>query len=410
MAKNVFVKVPSYGDVVVGDKESKKILFIAHESFSLQDLNQDKYEIQGVVGARHGRRVIIIAKNNAAKAWSDKIIVEIKDVNLDGAEHDGTINYKTEQDWSKGVSVVVTYSATSLQQVANAINEAVLTQSEMVKQNWHAFVREEKLLVSFSYLNWQQVNNTFTGGFAKNSDYYFGNVPHFAKLRWRSGYEGGYGAVISMNRAITWYRASTGAEGYDGNATSDITDLSKKNYPVNLTTYLGKAADGNDYCAALRRKYGEGERGWLNCMKAFEVVCPTDFGNMGIRNGLEITKKMAAHTEQNGVSISPAADYCIRYGTEILPAGNWYLPTVEDLKYILSNIKYDTESVDNCPINSSLKAIGGDYVRNSTYAWSCCRYSWVTAYVSNGHRGYLDYNSLYSRNQAVPVSLYYIED
>ena len=182
MAKNVFVKVPSYGDVVVGDKESKKILFIAHESFSLQDLNQDKYEIQGVVGARHGRRVIIIAKNNAAKAWSDKIIVEIKDVNLDGAEHDGTINYKTEQDWSKGVSVVVTYSATSLQQVANAINEAVLTQSEMVKQNWHAFVREEKLLVSFSYLNWQQVDNTFTGGFAKNSDYYFGNVPYLSLI------------------------------------------------------------------------------------------------------------------------------------------------------------------------------------------------------------------------------------
>lgn len=119
---------------------------------------------------------------------------------------------------------------------------------------------------------------------------------------------------------------------------------------------------------------------------------------------------MAAHTEQNGVSISPAADYCIRYGTEILPAGNWYLPTVEDLKYILSNIKYDTESVDNCPINSSLKAIGGDYVRNSTYAWSCCRLSWYTAYVSYGYRGFLDSGNLYSRYQAVPVSLYYIED
>ena len=91
MAKNIFVKVPSYGDVVVGDKQAKKILFITHESFSLQDLNQEQYEIQGVVGARIGREVKIIAKNNAAKAWADRIVIEITGTNLDGSEHEGTI-------------------------------------------------------------------------------------------------------------------------------------------------------------------------------------------------------------------------------------------------------------------------------------------------------------------------------
>ena len=281
----------------------------------------------------------------------------------------------------------------------------------MVAQEWHAYVKEEKLLVSHNYESWRQVNNTFTGGFAKNSDYYFGDVPYFAKLRWKNGYEGNHGAISSMDRAVEFYGKSTGAEEYDGGVKSDITDLSKRNYPVNKPSYLGTAADGKDHCAALRRIYGEGEEGWMNHMRAMDTVCPTDYGNVGIKNGIELTKKMAEFTNQDGVSYSPAADYCIKYGTEVLPAGSWYLPTLEDLKDILNNVKYNTSSIDNCPINKMLQAIGGDLVHNGMHLWSCCRCLWYSAYVSNGYRGYFDYVLyLYFRNQAVPVSLYYIEE
>lgn len=410
MVKNVFVKVPKIGDAVVGNRSTKEILFITHESFFLQDLNQNKYEIQGVVGARYGREVKIIAKNNASKAWADRIVVEITGANLDGAEHEGTIQFYGAPTWNNYETVVVKYTATSLQQVADAINAVVLTHPKMVKQKWHAYVKEQKLLVSHSYEQVMQFYNKFTGDFAKNSNYFFNNIQFFAKLRRKDGSLYPYGAILSMDRAIDYYGKSTGLNEYEGGVNSDITDLSKRYYPINKSSYLGTTADGQDYCASLRIKYGEGEEGWMNCMRAMDVVCPTDYGNIGIKSGFELTKKIAEFTDQDGISCSPAADYCIKYGTEVLPSGSWYLPTLEDLYDILNNIKYNTSSIDNCPINKMLKAIGGNEINNNRFIWSCCRYSLDEAYVCHGVRGLITSDKLHYSIMVIPVSNYYIQD
>lgn len=403
MVTNIFTALPKIGDAVVGERSTKKLKFITLESFDNASLGSD-YETIGVVYNRRGRKVKIVYKNNASKVWCTKWVLKLSGYTLDGTSRTGVITFRPDSSATANTDVTVTYKATTLQGLVDALNTAFAGNTVMVSQHWVAYINGSDVCVEHDYTIWQQSSyNGAKDGFTA-APAMMPEVESVADIRRRHGGGGGEGAISSWERAVAYYRTSTGTDTYQGYVPSPISNAKDRAYPIALQSYLGAN------CAEIRKVFGEGEQGWLNCMAAYMSVCPTDYGNMGIRDGLARTKLIASYKDTFGNPVASAANYCYNIDTIALPKGNWYLPTVEDLTDLLRIIKYGTnDSVNSDPINKALAAMGGNTISNGSYLWSCCRGSSYDAWLANGYYGFFGGNVLCSGLSAVPVSLYVLE-
>lgn len=403
MVTNIFTALPKIGDAVVGERSTKKLKFITLESFDNASLGSD-YETIGVVYNRRGRKVKIVYKNNASKVWCTKWVLKLSGYTLDGTSRTGVITFRPDSSATANTDVTVTYKATTLQGLVDALNTAFAGNTVMVSQHWVAYINGSDVCVEHDYTIWQQSSyNGAKDGFTA-APALMPEVESVADIRRRHGGGGGEGAISSWERAVAYYRTSTGTDTYQGYVPSPISNAKDRAYPIALQSYLGAN------CAEIRKAFGEGEQGWLNCMAAYMSVCPTDYGNMGMRDGLARTKLIASYKDTFGNPVASAANYCYNIDTIALPKGNWYLPTVEDLTDLLRIIKYGTNgSVDSDPINKALAAMGGNTISNGSYLWSCCRYSSFNAWFASGSCGFFDYRYLCGGLSAVPVSLYVLE-
>lgn len=400
MITNIFTNLPKIGDAVVGERSTKKVKFITLESFDNASLGSD-YETIGVVYNRRGRKVKIVYKNNAGKTWASKWVLKLSGYTLDGTSRTGVISFRPDSSATANTDVTVPYKATTIQGLVDALNTAFAANATMVSQHWVAYINGSDVNIEHDYTFWQQSSyNDAKSGFTATAAL-MPEVESVADIRRRHGGSGGEGAISSWERAVAFYRTSTGTEAYLGYVPSPISNVKDRAYPIALQSYLGAN------CAEIRKVFGEGEQGWLNCMAAYMSVCPTDYGNMGMRDGLARTKLIASYKDTFGEPVAPAANYCYNVDTVALPKGNWYLPTVEDLTDLLRIIKYGTNgSVNSDPINKTLAAMGGNTISNGSYLWSCCRYSSNFAWYANGYYGFFNFNYLYFGLSAVPVSLY----
>lgn len=400
MITNIFTNLPKIGDAVVGERSTKKVKFITLESFDNASLGSD-YETIGVVYNRRVRKVKIVYKNNAGKTWSSKWVLKLSGYTLDGTSRTGVISFRPDSSATENTDVTVTYNTTTLQGLVNALNTAFAANATMVSQHWVAYINGSDVNIEHDYTFWQQSSyNDAKSGFTATAAL-MPEVESVADIRRRHGGGGGEGVISSWERALAFYRTSTGTETYQGYVPSPISNVKDRAYPIALQSYLGAN------CAEIRKVFGEGEQGWLNCMAAYMSVCPTDYGNMGMRDGLARTKLIASYKDTFGEPVAPAANYCYNVDTVALPKGNWYLPTVEDLTDLLRIIKYGTNgSVNSDPINKTLAAMGGNTISNGSGLWSCCRYSSYGAWLAHGSYGFFGNYYLYPGFSAVPVSLY----
>lgn len=403
MVTNIFTALPKIGDAVVGERSTKKLKFITLESFDNASLGSD-YETIGVVYNRRGRKVKIVYKNNASKVWCTKWVLKLSGYTLDGTSRTGVITFRPDSSATANTDVTVTYKATTLQGLVDALNTAFAGNTVMVSQHWVAYINGSDVCVEHDYTIWQQSSyNGAKDGFTA-APAMMPEVESVADIRRRHGGGGGEGAISSWERAVAYYRTSTGTDTYQGYVPSPISNAKDRAYPIALQSYLGAN------CAEIRKVFGEGEQGWLNCMAAYMSVCPTDYGNMGIRDGLARTKLIASYKDTFGNPVASAANYCYNIDTIALPKGNWYLPTVEDLTDLLRIIKYGTnDSVNSDPINKALAAMGGNTISNGSCLWSCCRGSSYDAWLAYGYYGFFGGSGLYVEFSAVPVSLYVLE-
>lgn len=403
MVTNIFTALPKIGDAVVGERSTKKLKFITLESFDNASLGSD-YETIGVVYNRRGRKVKIVYKNNASKVWCTKWVLKLSGYTLDGTSRTGVITFRPDSSATANTDVTVTYKATTLQGLVDALNTAFAGNTVMVSQHWVAYINGSDVCVEHDYTIWQQSSyNGAKDGFTA-APAMMPEVESVADIRRRRGGGGGEGAISSWERAVAYYRTSTGTDTYQGYVPSPISNAKDRAYPIALQSYLGAN------CAEIRKVFGEGEQGWLNCMAAYMSVCPTDYGNMGIRDGLARTKLIASYKDTFGNPVASAANYCYNIDTIALPKGNWYLPTVEDLTDLLRIIKYGTnDSVNSDPINKALAAMGGNTISNGSYLWSCCRHSSNRAWHADGNYGFFSGGNLCYGLPAVPVSLYVLE-
>lgn len=409
-----FVSIPKRGDAVLGRKADGKVMFVNAEALntSVDAIDTDVYEKIGVVTRRTGRDVLIAYYQNSSKKWSDRYSFKLTGYTLDSTNRTGTLKIReASNNWASAVSYVVSYNASTVDGLVEQLNTFFRNTTNPVfqTQDWVA-VKESNgdITLHFAYTAYQQASNTASDGFTLTANF-LSEVTALANIRRKHGGTGGEGVLSSYWRAVKYFHDDLSAANY--NPASDLTSI-KTSYPVCLPAYLGTSQYQNDHCAILRQAYGEGEAGWLRYMQSMMPVNPTDFGNMGITNGLELTKLLAGKTytspaKTSPTSLCPAAAYCYNISTIAIPQGKWYLPTVRDVSDMLIDIKYSTPNAaaSSDLINRTLSWLGGSNISNGSYFWSCCRFNGY-AWNAYGGGGFFYSNYMYGSHVSVPHSLY----
>lgn len=426
-----FTNLPKRGDVCVGNLSTKKKLFIRLESIaSLADIDQSKYEIQGVVVKRDGKDVTIVHPTmRASKKWSARYSFALTGFTLDGTARTGVLSICDSSSWGTYKDYTINYNASSAADLCQQLNvvfsaDTIEYSGEQVEnpfknQDWYAQTGwngsgDTAITLHFAYVDTKQASNKGKSGFTLTANLLSSVVARASILR-RNGNAGGSGALSSWYRALYYFRSDLTAADYNPN--SEVT-TTKRTAPVCLPAYLGKSENrkdgqGNylDYCSLLRSVYGEGEEGWLNFMASLMPVIPTDRGNMGMTDGLERTKILASYKyssqTKNGQPLCPAADYCYSAATQCIPQGNWFLGTARDISWLLDGVMYSSHSNsrNSDPMNKALLLIGGSAIGNGSYYWSCLRYSATYAWSAYGGVGNFSYGSMYGSYMSVPLSL-----
>ncbi len=86
-------------------------------------------------------------------------------------------------------------------------------------------------------------------------------------------------------------------------------------------------------------------------------------------SGKSNTAAILAYGKANNISY-PAAEYCNSYSTSGTKAGDWFLPSLEELKLLSNNFS---------GINSALKILGKPTITEGEYYWSSFEYNYYFA-------------------------------
>lgn len=169
MITNIFTNLPKIGDAVVGERSTKKVKFITLESFDNASLGSD-YETIGAVYNRRGRKVKIVYKNNANKVWCKKWVLKLSGYTLDDTSRTGVISFRPDSSATANTDVTVTYKATTLQGLVDALNTAFAGNTAMVSQHWVAYINGSDVNIEHDYTFWDQSSyNGAKSGFSVKS-------------------------------------------------------------------------------------------------------------------------------------------------------------------------------------------------------------------------------------------------
>lgn len=416
--RNVIVGIKSAktGAIAVLDGNSA-LHFVMPGTFNSGSF-MSNYTVVGVVaiGIDHEDyrgQIAILRKNFTSRAWSCIYSFRLTGYTLDGNEHSGTLSVREESNsWAVNVDYTITYTATTVEQLAAQLNAYFKAHAPFTTQDWVAQVNDGAIDLVFHFTVWSQIYNEGKAGFTLAENLLPGIPASSAMLR-KNGQRSGEGAISNWDRALAYFRNDNADASY--NPSSDVT-TAKITYPICLPGYLGTSQYQSDHCAFLRSVYGEGEQGWLKFMASFLPVQPTKYGPMGDKETYGDSKRntylMAGKkfVGQDGAEHAafPAADDCASttFSHVAMGKGAWVLPDIDLLVSVMKTVKYGTSaSMDADPINAGLNAIGGSALSNSSYVWASSRYGAGSAWFSYGSYGFCAYGHLYGSYLALPLLL-----
>ena len=345
------------------------------------------YTVVGVVaiGIDHEDyrgQIAILRKNFTSRAWSYIYSFRLTGYTLDGNEHSGTLSVREESNsWAADVDYTITYTATTVEQLAAQLNAYFKAHAPFTTQDWVAQVNDGAIDLVFHFTARSQIYNEGKAGFTLAANLLPGIPASSAMLR-KNGKRSGEGTISNWDRALAYFRNDNADASY--NPSSDVTTV-KITYPICLPAYLGISQYQSDHCAYLRSVYGEGEQGWLKFMASFLPVQPTKYGPMGDKETYGDSKRntylMAGKkfVGQDGVEHAafPAADDCASttFSHAAMGKGAWVLPDIDLLVSVLKTVKYGTSaSRDADPVNAGLNAIGGSALSTGSYVWASSRF------------------------------------
>lgn len=414
-----FTLLPKRGDAVLGDLQTKQLVFLKEDSFSaLSDIDQSKYEIIGVVYKRVGNKVKYLNIANASKKWAERWPLKLT---VAANATSGVLSIRESSDsWAANHDYTITWTnafvdvETSGAEVVAALNDYFAANSPFkgTEQDWYAVIEDGNIIVHCAFTDYRQSNNTGKSGFTAAANL-VPEIPVLANMLRRSGATGGEGAISNWYRALAYFRADNSSTSY--NPSTDVTSV-KRGLPICLPGYLGTSQYQSDHCAALRAVYGEGEAGWLKFMESCLPVEDTDWGNMGMDIGKEYTRIMVSKTyvsqaHPTPTPVCPAADYCYNIEHQATPKGTFYLPSPKELYEILDGIQYGTNGSRNADVvNKTLNKLNGSAISNDSYSWSAGRYSSYVAWIAYGGGGFfIGSGYMCSSVLVVPVSLFTLQ-
>ena len=416
--RNVIVGIKSAktGAIAVLDGNSA-LHFVMPGTFNSGSF-MSNYTVVGVVaiGIDHEDyrgQIAILRKNFTSRAWSYIYSFRLTGYTLDGSEHSGTLSVREESNsWAANVDYTITYTATTVEQLAAQLNAYFKAHAPFTTQDWVAQVNDGAIDLVFHYIDYRQANNGGKAGFTLAANLLPGIPASSAMLR-KNGKRSGEGTISNWDRALAYFRNDNADASY--NPSSDVTTV-KITYPICLPAYLGTSQYQSDHCAYLRSVYGEGEQGWLKFMASFLPVQPTKYGPMGDKETYGDSKRntylMAGKkfVGQDGVEHAafPAADDCASttFSHAAMGKGAWVLPDIDLLVSVLKTVKYGTSaSRDADPVNAGLNAIGGSALSNSSSVWASSRCFAYGAWCGVGAGGFCGGGVLCSSYLALPLLL-----
>lgn len=399
---NEFTKIPKRADICVKRISDRKVMYIPLAKFDYSSLDQTTYEIIGAVVKRIGKKVLVAYKTHADKIWMVRQRHILSGYTLDGTNRTGTFSWQVTQGTIN--TVTITYNATTVAALASSIQSALSAQADNSYYDFYCYVNEDgDIEVDCNYKNWWDWISAKDGFSMKDATEPMAYVN--SKMRRKNGcFTGSEGTISCYERALIFW----GDETNDTSRClkSALTNI-KTDRPVFLQEYLNTSTvHSDDYCKVLRDYYGEGEEGWKKFMKA--QCPPMFFKNDAFGYDAAYAKqvneayadKTYSSTTVSGGILYPAVNYCYNINSTTIDKGEFFLPTISHLYYLLS----DGEGL--ATINKAFTAIKGSTINSSASCWSCCRSSFNGALYASGHLGYFYSYDLSHSNHVVPVSLY----
>ena len=392
--------------------------FAAPGTFKADGL-PDGGEVIGVVviGVDHQDfrgEVAVMSKTFAPAPMLERWFVKLTGFALDGTDRTGVLSVREASDnWAANHDYTVSYNADSAEAFVTQLNTYFKANEPFAAQDWVAEAREDgSVILHFSYENWQPTSyNAGKSGFSTAAEV----APEWtatSSMLKANGARNKEGAITSWPRALAYFRNDNQSTAY--NPAADVKSK-KVVYPICLPGYLGTSKYQSDHCAYLRGIYGEGEEGWLNFMRGFLPVRPSEYGafdegRYGAPKRNTYYLAGLTYKGQDGEEryASPAARKAaeLGYDHDLLRQGEWVLSSIDHVFAIVGQLNYPTTNDrDADPVNSALKAIEAPSLGNNASVWSCCRYNSSGAWVVNGKLGYAASIGLYSWNVAAPLVL-----
>lgn len=389
MANNIFVQIPERGDACVGRLSDKKLFYIKGDTLVLSELDKSKWEVQGVVYHREGKKVGIVGLDDSGSiAFCDRVWYYLSGYTLDGAAHTIVLAIPTKANWNKNVEKTITYTANTVDEFISALNAAFAADADFTDQDWYAdLMADGRVRVHYVFAIYNNSDFTVKSGITKTQS--FPECIYFYKFIRKSGYAHGMGAIAFWFRALKYYREDNGSAQLQGGLTTEQSNP-KQGSPINLPTWNATSAKNpGDFCKALRDVYGAGEAGWLRFMRSCMPVSNTDNGAM-CGDGIKLGKQIASltYTSRKVAEpkyMCPASGWCGSYSTSCLPAGSWYLPAPKELFSIFRGVALRDEPQDI--LSKTLAAVGGQKLNLGDSYHSCVKGSADRDYAINYNFG-----------------------
>ena len=399
---NFTTLAPKVGDAVYLNPDGKPRI-IALESLTPASLTG--WTAVGAVYHISGDEVWIVNKTGAGKKWCAVRIWEVTGYTLDGTSRSGVIQFSDSS--TNRVSQTFTYSATTKSDFATQLDTWLrgLTTEQSKNYQPYAYYDSEDDTVYFvasNYSWWQQDSyTTASSGLSLNHwTKFIQTIPANSRTPQVNNYKNVY-CVCNKDRVKAW----------GGRTPSSNVTLSTVDTPVSENAFRNSS-----YCSALRNAYST----YDEYLDAVTVQQPAGNGAMAWRDQGEYFTSLwarATYKDKNGATqyLSTAARYALGMGVSENPylgPGQWYVPDLDELVYLMKDITYGLSGVsaaNSDPVNRCLYKMSGTQISCAAYRWSCCRcsteYCWY--FYSNG---FLRNYNMCDTYQVSPVSRLRIAD
>ena len=417
---NVVVKTPKVGDAVYINESQNSYQYVDGESLNTGSMDS-AWTAVGVVAAIIGNEALVVHKTNVGKKWADVYRWTVRGwETASGAREIKLNNTSSYATWTPDNSNLDNFMSSfntfiTGSEVATGVKDMLHMYAEDISGTLTPILTMEP----YTYYPGTASLGTELSLTAYNGEEYPANSSGLGNhtLNTAGTVKTAVYCPMNFDKTVEFFKAGRDWNGSLGTGSNWSSSASSPVYPCCENSYIGLLPDSKVYNngnGEIYKKYGPGREGWLKYIKDCMSIVGNESGTAQNKwqDGHKLTYAHAGkqYTSKTGEMkhVYTAIEYCkdVNYNVDKFRTGDWFLPSLYQLNFIESQIKYGTiASRDADPINKTLLKIGGSAISNGSGVWSSCRNSSNSAWYCNGHYGFCDFNSFYNSFLAIPCML-----